>query len=128
MSNTAHSLFRVLIVEDEAKLRNSLVEGLRLEEWTVTGVGTEAEARRCLDTQEFDLVVLDWMLPDGDGLELARRLHAQQKTIPILMMSARGGSAVKDRVLEAGATGFLAKPFSFDDLLKQSRALLRIAT
>lgn len=127
MSNTAQSLIRVLIVEDEPKLRDSLVEGLRLEEWAVIGVGTDTDAWRYLEAENFNLIVLDRMLPDGDGLDFVHRLRAQQKNTPVLMISACSRSTTKEVVLQAGATGFLAKPFSFDDLLHQARALLRIA-
>lgn len=127
MPNTAQSLIHVLVIEDEAKLRDSLVEGLRLEDWAVTGVGTDAEAWHQLATQDFDVIILDWMLPDGDGIDLLRRLRAFEKTTPVLMMSARGGATVKDVVLQAGATAFLAKPFSFHDLLHAVRTLLHLA-
>lgn len=117
---------RVLLVEDEPKLRQSLVEGLRLENLSVTGVGTAAEAEEQINGTDFDLIVLDWMLPDGNGVEMAARLRAQGKRMPVLIISARGGNATKDLVLRSGASGFLAKPFSFTDLLSQSRALLEM--
>jgi two-component system, OmpR family, response regulator len=125
-TTTDRTLHRVLVVEDESKLRESLVEGLRLEEWSVTGAASGSEARRQIEAHEFDLIVLDWMLPDGDGLEIVRQLRAQGNNVSVLMITARGGVSAKDRVLGAGATDFLAKPFSFDDLLSHSRALLRI--
>ncbi len=126
--STEPAVIRVLLVEDEPKLRKSLVEGLRLEEWTVIGAGTGAEAQQHLDAAEFDLIVLDWMLPDCDGLEMVRRLRGHGKRVPVLMITARGGMTAKDIVLSAGASDYLAKPFSFDDLLARSRALLGATT
>lgn len=117
------SVVRILLVEDEPKLRESLIEGLRLEEWTVVGASTGAEAIRQIDAHEFDLIVLDWMLPDCDGLEIVRGLRAQQNNVPVLMITARGGAA-NELALKSGATDYLAKPFSFEELLSRSRALL----
>lgn len=119
------ALHRILLVEDESKLRESLVEGLRLESWSVTGARTGAEARQQIGAHEFDLIVLDWMLPDCDGLELVRELRMRGINVPVLMMTARSGAHIKGIALQAGATAFLAKPFSFADLLHHSRALLR---
>jgi two-component system, OmpR family, response regulator len=124
---SAQSIVRVLLVEDEPKLRESLIEGLRLEEWSVTGAGTGAEAEQHLAAQEFDLIVLDWMLPDCDGLELVHRLRAQRNNVPVLMITARAGGAARELVMKSGASDYLAKPFSFDDLLSHSRALLGMA-
>jgi DNA-binding response OmpR family regulator len=116
---------RVLLVEDEPKLRESLVEGLRLEQWTVTAAGSGAEARQQIAEQQFDLIVLDWMLPDYNGLDIVREIRAQGSNVPVLMITARDGTTARDLSLQAGATDFLPKPFSFDDLLTHSRALLR---
>jgi DNA-binding response OmpR family regulator len=121
---SAQTVIRVLLVEDEPKLRDSLAEGLRLEEWVVTAAGTGAEARQQLDTSQFDLIVLDWMLPDADGLEIVQHVRSQGNPVPVLMITARGGPKGRELALEAGASAFLAKPFSFDDLLSHSRALL----
>jgi DNA-binding response OmpR family regulator len=119
------ALHYILLVEDESKLRESLVEGLRLENWSVTGARTGAEARQQIGAHEFDLIVLDWMLPDCDGLELVRELRLHGIKVPVLMMTARSGVGVRDAALQAGATAFLPKPFLFDDLITHSRALLR---
>lgn len=124
---SAQSIVRVLLVEDEPKLRESLIEGLRLEEWFVTGAGTGAEAQQHLAMQEFDLIVLDWMLPDCDGLEILRRLRSQHNNVPVLIITARGGSTAAEIAIRSGASDYLAKPFSFDDLLSHSRALLGLA-
>jgi DNA-binding response OmpR family regulator len=119
-----HVVARILLVEDEPKLRESLLEGLQLEQWDATGAATGAEALREIETQPFDLIVLDWMLPDCEGLEVVRQLRAKGSTTPVLLVTARGGNANRERAFEAGATDFLAKPFSFDELLSRARALL----
>lgn len=124
MPRTSPSVARVLLVEDEPKLRQSLAEGLRLEEWSVTDAATGAEAWQHLEAETFDLIVLDWMLPDFDGLEIVRQLRSQGNYVPVLMITARAGASAEVLVKQSGATAYLAKPFSFDDLLSRSRALL----
>jgi len=116
---------RVLLVEDEAKTRDSIVEGLRLEGWLVTGAESGAGAMELIERESFDLVVLDWMLPDRDGIEVLRQLRSEGRTIPVLMLTAR--STLNDRVvgLDSGADDYLPKPFAFAELLARCRALLR---
>ena len=116
---------RVLVVEDEQKTRDSLAEGLRLENWVVATAATGEEAIAQLQREGFDLVVLDWMLPDQDGLEVLQQLRGAGKHTPVLMLTAR--STLNDRVvgLDSGADDYLAKPFAFAELLARCRALLR---
>ncbi|MEY2878825.1 MAG: hypothetical protein RLZZ15_1205 [Verrucomicrobiota bacterium] len=116
---------RVLIVEDERKTRDALAEGLRLEQWAVVAAATSTEALGEIERGPFDLVVLDWMLPDRDGLEVLGHLRRRGVQAPVLMLSARGG--LEDRVsgLESGADDYLAKPFAFAELVARCRALLR---
>lgn len=115
----------MLIVEDERKTRESVAEGLRLETWTIAMADTGHAAIQQLDSQAFDLIVLDRMLPDGDGLSVLRHLRERGRQTPVLMLTARGG--VDDRVagLEGGADDYLAKPFAFAELVARCRALLR---
>jgi two-component system, OmpR family, copper resistance phosphate regulon response regulator CusR len=116
---------RILIVEDEEKTQASLAEGLRLESWQVATASTGKEAIASLDAGEFDLVVLDWMLPDRNGLDVLRHLRRRAVPTPVLMLTAR--ASLDDRVtgLESGADDYLSKPFAFAELLARCRALLR---
>ena len=115
----------VLLVEDERKTRESVAEGLRMESWTVATAATVNEAIGQLDREAFDLVVLDRMLPDGDGLAVLSQLRTRGRQTPVLILTARG--ALDDRVagLEGGADDYLAKPFAFAELVARCRALLR---
>lgn len=115
----------VLVVDDEAKTRNSVAEGLRLEQWQVSTAETGDAALAELEKATFDLLILDWMLPGRDGIEILRHVRERGNHVPVLLLSAR--TALDDRVtgLEGGADDYLAKPFAFVELLARSRALLR---
>jgi len=115
----------VLLVEDERGLSLTLGDRLRAEGHRVALAGTLRDAARVLDQDDFDLVILDRMLPDGDGLDLCRRLRERGTATPVLMLTARG--AVPDRVsgLRAGADDYLVKPFDTAELLARVEALLR---
>lgn len=116
---------RVLVVEDEQKTRDSLAEGLRMETWAVLTAASGDEALALLRREMFDLLVLDWMLPDRDGVEVLQYLRGQGQQTPVLMLTAR--STLNDRIvgLDSGADDYLAKPFAFAELLARCRALLR---
>lgn len=116
---------RVLVVEDERKTREAVAEGLRLEGWRVSTAETAREAIESNDHEPFDLVVLDWMLPDGDGIEVLRHVRRLGQSTTVLILSAR--STLNDRVigLDCGADDYLPKPFAFAELLARCRALLR---
>jgi DNA-binding response OmpR family regulator len=119
---------RILVVEDEPSLLDSLRRGLMEEGYEVSVAGTLSAARGIVADESIDAVLLDLMLPDGDGLEFCRKLRNVSKSIPVLMATAR--DTVDDRVtgLDAGADDYLVKPFSFDELLARLRALLRRST
>jgi len=126
-ANSKHApaaVARVLIVDDEAKLRESLAEGLRLEKWEILTAGSAAEAIRLIEAEKLDLLVLDWMLPDGDGIDVLRRMRTSCIKLPVLMISARVARRDVSIALANGATEFLAKPFAFGDLLARCSALL----
>jgi DNA-binding response OmpR family regulator len=126
--NSELSAPRVLIVEDEPKTRGSICEAMRLEGWTCAEASRGREMISQLDRDAFDLVVLDWMLPGRDGLELLQHVRARGAQTPILMLTAREG--IDDRVigLESGADDYLVKPFAMAELIARSRALLRRPT
>ncbi|MFJ2756881.1 response regulator transcription factor [Nocardioides sp. NPDC087217] len=116
---------RVLLVEDEAKLAALVARGLTERGGVVDSVGTGAQALASARGGEYDVVLLDVMLPDIDGFEVCRRLRAARVWTPILMLTAR--TAVADRIagLDSGADDYLAKPFAFQELLARMRALAR---
>lgn len=117
-----------LVVEDERKVGEFLKRLLVEEGWSVDWVTSGAEALARLDSSQFDVVILDWMLPDIDGIMVCRQMRARGATLPILMLTARG--EVDERVmgLEAGADDYLCKPFEIDELLARINALVRRAS
>jgi len=118
---------RILVVEDEAPLALLLSYNLEAEGFIVERVerGDEAELR--LTEDPADLVILDWMLPGVSGLEICRRLRAREatKTLPVIMLTARGEEGERVRGLSIGADDYVVKPFSVPELLARVRALLR---
>jgi two-component system copper resistance phosphate regulon response regulator CusR len=116
---------RVLVVEDDASLARSIVDGLSDEGFTVGHVADGNFASAELKEGEWDLVVLDWWLPGADGLAVLKRHRSEGGSTPVLFLTAR--DAVSDRVsgLDAGADDYLCKPFAFEELLARARALIR---
>lgn len=116
---------RILVIDDDPKIRSVVRRGLVYEGFRVTDAGTGEEGLDQARDQTPDLVILDVMLPGMDGLEVCRRLRGAGDEVAILMLTAR--DEVKDRVegLETGADDYLVKPFSFEELLARVRALLR---
>jgi len=118
---------RLLVVEDEQKLARTLQRGLEREGYAVDVVldGTQALARLAVDHEDYDLAVLDVMLPGVDGLSICRRLRAAGVALPILVLTARDATADKVAGLDSGADDYLVKPFAFEELLARIRTLLR---
>ena len=116
---------RILIVEDEESLARAVRLGLEEERYTVDVARDGRAGLEALESGAYDLVVLDWMLPELDGLALCRRARAAHHGVPILMLTARDTTADVVRGLDAGANDYLKKPFGFEELLARVRALLR---
>lgn len=117
---------RILVVEDEVKIANSLKRGLEAEGYVVDVAHDGDQAEVLASTTEYDLAILDWMIPGKyDGLGLVKLWREQGGQTPILMLTAK--TTIGDRVsgLDTGADDYLPKPFSFDELLARVRALLR---
>jgi two-component system, OmpR family, copper resistance phosphate regulon response regulator CusR len=116
---------RILVVEDEHKLGRALQEGLQSEQYGVALANTGEEGFYLVQTESFDLVILDVMLPGRSGLEILKAMRQHGLRTPVLMLTAR--DAVEDRVrgLDTGADDYLLKPFAFPELLARIRALSR---
>jgi len=116
---------KILMLEDDQRLRSVVVRGLRRSGHTIDVAGTLEEARWFLSETRHDVLILDVMLPDGDGFALCRELRAAGDWSPVLMLTAR--DAVTDRVrgLDVGADDYLVKPFAFAELEARLRALDR---
>ena len=116
---------RVLIVEDDPATRDTLVRGLEEELFHVGAAGTGAAAQELAEQGRFDVIVLDVVLPDVDGITLCRRLRVRGVDSPILLLTGRGAVADRVRGLDAGADDYLVKPYEFNELLARIRALAR---
>ncbi len=118
---------RVLLIDDDARLTAMLGDYLRAAGLNVKIAATLADGRSHLEEQGVDALVLDLMLPDGDGLDLCRELRAdpRTRTLPLLMLTARGEPMDRIVGLELGADDYLGKPFEPRELLARVRALLR---
>jgi len=118
---------RILVVEDEASLREGLVDLVGGAGHEVAAVGDGEEAVATGTSRPFDLVLLDLMLPGLDGIEVCRRLHLARPGLPILMLTARGAEEDKVRGLKAGADDYVTKPFGARELLARIDAFARRA-
>ncbi|MFF8960367.1 response regulator transcription factor [Streptomyces sp. NPDC014894] len=116
---------RVLIVDDEAALSDLLSMALRYEGWEVRGAGDGAGAVRAVREFRPDVVVLDVVLPDMDGIAVLRRLRREDPDVPVLFLTAR--DAVEDRIagLTAGGDDYVTKPFSLEEVVARLRGLIR---
>lgn len=116
---------RVLIIEDEAKVAGFIRNGLHEEHYAVDVARDGEEGLHQAENYDYDVLILDLMLPRVPGLEVLKRLRARKPNVPVLILTAKG--AVEDRVrgLDSGASDYLVKPFAFAELSARIRALLR---
>jgi DNA-binding response OmpR family regulator len=116
---------RILAVEDDERLVRLLQRGLSEEGHIVDACTTQADALAQAQTIAYDVILLDWMLPDGDGLSLLRRWRDRGVDTPVLMLTARGTVAERVLGLRTGADDYLVKPFDFAELLARIEVLVR---
>ncbi len=116
---------RILIVEDEHKIANSIKQGLEQENYAADVAYSGTDGYDLAATEDYDLIILDLMLPGMDGREICKKLRLENIHTPILMLTAK--SQIRDKVtgLDCGADDYLTKPFAFEELLARARALMR---
>src|SRR5713101_2845078 len=119
------SAMRVLLIEDDRKAAKLLARGLQEEGFVIDVAVTGEEGEEQAAVNEYDVIVLDWLLPGKDGIAVCRSLRARDLSTPILMLTARDSLADRVNGLSTGADDYLTKPFAFAELLARIRALLR---
>lgn len=116
---------RLLVAEDQETLRSILIERLGKEGYSVDGVANGEEALDYLEAAEYNLVVLDLMMPKLDGYAVLKRIREEKNDLPVLILTAKDMLQDKIKGLDLGADDYLVKPFAFAELLARVRALLR---
>src|SRR5579863_3224229 len=116
---------RLLIIEDDRKLAEFVARGLRAEGYAVDLAADGREGKICLDSIQFDLLILDLMLPKVSGMDVLRYVRRTNSTLPVLVLTARDATEEKVRHFEAGADDYLTKPFDFAELVVRVKSLLR---
>lgn len=116
---------RILVVEDEHRIAASIKKGLEQERYAVDVAYTGTEGYDLAVVESYDLIILDLMLPEMDGLTVCSRLRKQQIHTPVLILTAKSQTQDKVSGLDSGADDYLTKPFSFEELLARIRALAR---
>ena len=116
---------RLLLVEDDAMIGEAVLQVLRAEHYAVDWVRDGAMADAALQSEQYDLVLLDLGLPRRDGLDVLRALRGRRASVPVLVATARDGVADRIAGLDAGADDYVVKPYDIDELLARIRALLR---
>lgn len=116
---------RILVVEDEHRIANSIKKGLEQERYAVDVAYNGNDGFDLASTEDYDVIILDLLLPGMDGLEVCRKLREEGIHTPILILTAKGQTQDKVIGLDSGADDYLTKPFSFEELLARIRALKR---
>lgn len=116
---------RILVVEDEHRIANSIKKGLEQEKYAVDVCYSGTDGFDLASTEDYDLILLDLLLPGMDGMTVCKELRAKQIHTPILMLTAKGQIQDKVEGLDSGADDYMTKPFSFEELLARIRALIR---
>jgi DNA-binding response OmpR family regulator len=116
---------RILVVEDEHKIAQAIKKGLEQESYSVDLAFTGTEGYDFASTEDYDVILLDVMLPEMNGMELCKKLREEKIQTPILMLTAKSELESKIKGLNIGADDYLTKPFAFEELLARIRALLR---
>jgi two-component system OmpR family response regulator len=127
MSESANGHPRVLVVDDEPNIVDVISMALRFQGFDVAAAGTGAEALTQVAEFRPDLILLDIMLPDMEGFDVARRLGAQRARVPIIFLTARDSTEDKVRGLTLGGDDYVTKPFSLEELVARIRTILRRA-
>ena len=116
---------RILVVEDEAKVASFIKRGLEEEHYAVDVASDGEEGVDMVDVYEYDLAILDIMLPKRDGLSVLSHIRKKNKSMPVILLTAKDMLEDKVKGLDMGADDYLTKPFAFEELLARIRALLR---
>jgi two-component system, OmpR family, response regulator len=116
---------KILVVEDEWRIAQAMKKGLEQERYVVDTAGTGTEGLDLAMTDDYDLILLDLMLPEMDGLQVCREIRAKANHTPILMLTAKDQIGDKVQGLNTGADDYLTKPFAFKELVARVRALAR---
>ncbi|PLX27079.1 DNA-binding response regulator [Candidatus Parcubacteria bacterium] len=116
---------RVLVVEDEKEIRNYLKKSLEAECFVVDEAQDGDEAVKMVLSNHYDLITMDFSMPKMNGLDALKQIRKKKKHIPVLMLSVKSETTTKVDLLNAGADDYLTKPFSLDELMARSRALMR---
>jgi heavy metal response regulator len=116
---------RILVIEDEKKVARFIQQGLEEEHYFVDVSHDGKEGLTMAETGSYDILIIDIMLPEQNGIEITRELRAEQITTPILMLTAKTATEDKVAGLDSGADDYLTKPFAFAELLARVRSLLR---
>jgi heavy metal response regulator len=116
---------RILVVEDEKKVASFIKKGLEEDYYSVDIASDGREGSRLAYSDEYDLIIMDIMLPFKDGITILKEIRQEKITTPVLMLTAKDDVADKVAGLDSGADDYLPKPFAFDELLARIRALLR---